>query len=49
MRSGQCEGSERLAERQEHGQREGPFDANDARRCVFYTGLVMYELDHTLE
>jgi hypothetical protein len=39
-----------IAQRQEHAlSSEAEFDANDARRCVFYTGLVMYELDHTLE
>jgi hypothetical protein len=38
-----------VAQRQEHGsQREDALDADDARRCVFYTGLVMYELDRTL-
>jgi hypothetical protein len=38
-----------VAQRQEHGaQREVHLDADDARRCVWYTALVMYELDRTL-
>jgi hypothetical protein len=39
-----------LAQRQEHGaQKEGEaLDAEDARRVVFYTALVMYELDRSL-
>ncbi|HEX8074771.1 MAG TPA: hypothetical protein VF545_07300 [Thermoleophilaceae bacterium] len=40
----------RVAQRQEHGsQREGaPLGPEDGRRCVWYTGLVMYELDRSL-
>jgi hypothetical protein len=36
-----------LVQRQEHGaQKEGkPLTADDARRCVFQTALVMFELD----
>ncbi len=34
-------------QRQTHA-RSVTLDADDARRCVFYTGLVMYELDRTL-
>jgi hypothetical protein len=39
-----------LAQRQEHGaSKQGePLGAEDARRVVFYTGLVMYELDWSL-
>lgn len=38
-----------VAQKQEHAlSSESDFDAGDARRCVFYTGLVMYELDRTL-
>lgn len=40
----------RIAQRQEHGaQRQGALlGPEDGRRCVWYTGLVMYELDRTL-
>jgi hypothetical protein len=39
-----------LTQRQEHGaKREGePLTSEDSRRVVFYTALVMYELDRTL-
>jgi hypothetical protein len=38
-----------LAQRQEHGEsKDEPLDADDARRVVWYVGLVMYELDRTL-
>lgn len=39
-----------LAQRQEHGvsKRGEPLGAEDARRVVFYTGLVMYELDRSI-
>jgi len=39
-----------LAQRQEHGfSKQGePLDADDARRAVFYTGLVMYEITQSV-
>jgi hypothetical protein len=38
-----------LAQRQEHGEsKEQSLDAEDARRVIWYVGLVMYELDRTL-
>ncbi len=39
-----------LAQRQEHGaiRDKGPLRADDARRVVFHTMLVMYELDQTM-
>jgi hypothetical protein len=38
-----------LAQRQEHGEsKERSLDAEDARRVIWYVGLVMYELDRTL-
>jgi hypothetical protein len=38
-----------LAQRQEHAEsRDEPLTPDDGRRCVFYTGLVMHELDRTL-
>jgi hypothetical protein len=38
-----------LAQRQEHGEsKEQSLDAEDARRVIWYVGLVMYELDQTL-
>ena len=34
---------------QEHGaSKDEALDADDARRVVWYVGLVMYELDRTL-
>jgi hypothetical protein len=38
-----------LAQRQEHGaSKDESLDPDDARRLVWYVGLVMYELDRTL-
>jgi hypothetical protein len=39
-----------LAQRQQHGfSKQGePLDADDARRAVFYTGVVMYEISRSV-